>query len=194
MCNSVHIMSNRDWLEDARCGRQLAMAPCGQRVGRGRGHGIPAPEVTLRRVTPVTFPKRHGFLESSVLRIIRSSGTTPLTQGFAIMRMRYVVGLFLLFSYCFGPVRMAQSQQTSTDTSRRIVRRTIPVYPDVAKRINLAGTVKVIAVVAGDGDVKSVEPMGGSPLLLKAAEEAVLKWKFAPGGESRETVEIRFTP
>jgi outer membrane biosynthesis protein TonB len=110
------------------------------------------------------------------------------------MRMRYVVGLFLLFSYCFGPVRMAQSQQTSTDTSRRIVRRTIPVYPDVAKRINLAGTVKVIAVVAGDGDVKSVEPMGGSPLLLKAAEEAVLKWKFAPGGESRETVEIRFTP
>jgi outer membrane biosynthesis protein TonB len=160
----------------------------------GRGHGIPAPEVTFAQVTPVTFPKRHGFLESSVLRIIRSSGTTPLTQGFAIMRMRYVVGLFLLFSYCFGPVRMAQSQQTSTDTSRRIVRRTIPVYSDVAKRINLAGTVKVIAVVAGDGDVKSVEPMGGSPLLLKAAEEAVLKWKFAPGGESRETVEIRFTP
>jgi hypothetical protein len=68
----------------------------------GRGHGTPAPEVTFAQVTPVTFPKRHGFLESSVLRIIRSSGTTPLTQGFAIMRMRYVVGLFLLFSYCFG--------------------------------------------------------------------------------------------
>jgi membrane protein involved in colicin uptake len=54
--------------------------------------------------------------------------------------------------------------------------------------------VKVIAVVGADGEVKSVEPMGGSPVLLKAAQDAVAKWKFAPGGESKETVELHFTP
>ncbi len=52
----------------------------------------------------------------------------------------------------------------------------------------------MIAVVAADGNVKSVEPVGGSPVLIKAAEDAVAKWKFAPGAESRENVELHFTP
>ncbi len=60
--------------------------------------------------------------------------------------------------------------------------------------MNLGGTVRVVAVVASDGEVKSVEPVGGSPVLLKAAEDAVSKWKFAPGPESRESVELHFTP
>ena len=60
--------------------------------------------------------------------------------------------------------------------------------------MKLGGTVKVVAVVAADGNVKSVEPMGGSPVLLKAAEDAVAKWKFAPGSESKETVELHLNP
>jgi TonB family protein len=110
------------------------------------------------------------------------------------MRIRYVLALFFLFSVFFGLARTAHSQQPSTDGLRRIVRKTSPIYPEIAKRMNLSGTVKVIAVVAADGEVKSVEPMGGSPVLLKAAEEAVAKWKFAPGAESREPVELHFNP
>ena len=115
------------------------------------------------------------------------------------MQTRYVLVLFLLFSYCFGSAGIAQSQQTSTESSRtessrRIVHKTAPIYPDVAKRIKLGGTVKVVAVVAADGEVKSVEAKGGSPILLKAAEDAVSKWKFASGGESREMIEVRFAP
>jgi outer membrane biosynthesis protein TonB len=60
--------------------------------------------------------------------------------------------------------------------------------------MNLGGTVKVIAVVGADGEVKSVEPVGGSPVLLKAAQDAIAKWKFAPGAESKEVVELHFTP
>lgn len=108
------------------------------------------------------------------------------------MRKWYVLALFLLFLTFFGLARVAQSQQSTS--SRRITRQVTPVYPDVAKKINLGGTVKVIAVVGADGDVKSVEPVGGSPVLLKAAEDAVAKWKYAPGGESREPVELHFTP
>jgi TonB family protein len=108
------------------------------------------------------------------------------------MRMRYVLFSLLLFSTFFGLVGNIQSQQSST--SRRVTRQVAPVYPDVAKRINLSGTVKVVAVVGTDGDVKNVEPVGGSPVLLKAAEDAVSKWKFAPGSESKETVELHFSP
>ena len=34
----------------------------------------------------------------------------------------------------------------------------------------------------------------GGAILLKAAEDAVSKWKFASGGESREVIEVRFAP
>jgi membrane protein involved in colicin uptake len=54
--------------------------------------------------------------------------------------------------------------------------------------------VRVIAIVAADGNVKSVEPKGGSPILLKAAEDAVAKWKFATGSESQELIEVHFAP
>jgi TonB family protein len=69
-----------------------------------------------------------------------------------------------------------------------------PTYPEIARKMSLGGTVRVIAIVAPDGEVKSVEPKGGSPILLRAAEDAVSKWKFASGGESRETIEVRFAP
>lgn len=69
------------------------------------------------------------------------------------------------------------------------------MYPPAAKRINLAGTVKLIAVVAPDGNVKAVEPVGGSPILIQAARDAVAKWKYAPAGsESREAIEFHFNP
>ena len=59
--------------------------------------------------------------------------------------------------------------------------------------MNLAGTVKVLAIVAPDGTVKSVQPMGGSPVLIQAAQDAVYKWKFAPASaESKEPLELRF--
>jgi len=109
------------------------------------------------------------------------------------MRMRHI-GLILLLSALTGSVALAQNQQPSAEGLRRIVRKAQPTYPEIAKRMNLSGTVRVIAVVATDGEVRSVEPLGGSPVLLKAAEDAVTKWKFAAGPESKEIVELHFNP
>ena len=110
------------------------------------------------------------------------------------MRMRYVVILALMFSYFFGPAGSAHSQQTSNPGVRKVLHRTEPAYPEIARKMNLGGTVKVVAVVGTDGGVTKVEPVGGSPVLLQAAETAVAQWKFAPGTESKEIVELRFTP
>ena len=111
------------------------------------------------------------------------------------MRMRYALILALAFSYGFGPAGRAQSQQSSNETGRKLVRKVEPRYPDVAKKMNLGGTVKLIAVVAADGKVTKVEPVGGSPILVEAAQSAITQWKFAPAGsESKEPVELHFTP
>jgi TonB family protein len=109
--------------------------------------------------------------------------------------MRYALILVLSLACCLGTAAWGQTQQSSGDTGRKLVRKIEPRYPEIARRMNLGGTVKLIAVVAPDGNVKKVEPVGGSPLLVQAAESAITQWKFAPaGGESRETVELHFTP
>lgn len=110
------------------------------------------------------------------------------------MRKPYLLVLFLLFSFRLGSAQTTQSEATSSESGRKVVRKMTPSYPEIAKKMSLGGTVKVVAVVAADGDVKSVEPKGGSPILLKAAEDAVAKWKFASGSESREVIEVRFAP
>jgi membrane protein involved in colicin uptake len=52
-----------------------------------------------------------------------------------------------------------------------------------------------MAIVSPDGKVKRVDPVGGSPLLVQAAEEAVSQWKFAAAtAESREVIELHFSP
>lgn len=111
------------------------------------------------------------------------------------MELRHLV-LGLVLAGLFGPVTsVGQNQQPAADAMRKIVKRTTPVYPEIAKRMHLSGTVRVLATVSPDGTVKSVQPQGGSPVLIQSAEDAVAKWKFAAASaESKELIELRFDP
>jgi TonB family protein len=111
-----------------------------------------------------------------------------------MMRKRLFLVLLLCLICCLCLTGVAPSQQASPEL-RKIVRKTLPMYPEIAKRMNLSGTVKVLAVVAPDGTVKAVQPMGGSPVLIQAAQDAVYKWKFATGSaETKEPIELHFDP
>src|SRR5579864_1521597 len=109
------------------------------------------------------------------------------------MKSLFAIVIALALSYSLAPVVRAQNQQPSLER-RRVVRKVAPEYPLAARRIGLGGTVKVVAVVATDGSVKKVEPVGGSPILMQAAQTAITQWKYAPGAESQENVELHFTP
>jgi TonB family protein len=83
--------------------------------------------------------------------------------------------------------------QEASEGSRRIVTKVAPTYPAVAHRMQIQGIVKVAAVVAPNGSVKSVEVKGGHPMLAQAAQEAVREWKWESSPkETREVVEIKF--
>ena len=110
-----------------------------------------------------------------------------------LMRTRYFLIPGLLLCSVLGSPRFAHCQNES-DGGRKIVRKVEPHYPEVARRMNLSGTVKVIAVVAQDGNVKKVEAVGGSPVLVEAAQSAISQWKYAPGAESREPIVLHFSP
>jgi TonB family protein len=54
----------------------------------------------------------------------------------------------------------------------------IPHYPELARQMNLAGTVKLAVTVAPNRTVKSMQTVGGNSVLLKAAQGAIYKWKM----------------
>ena len=109
------------------------------------------------------------------------------------MRMRPF--LVLLSLVVLGCGTLLLNGQSSAENARPIVRKVLPNYPEIAKRMNLSGTVKLLATVSPNGTVKSLQPMGGSPVLVQAAQEAVYKWQFAQAGsETKEPVELHFGP
>jgi TonB family protein len=61
--------------------------------------------------------------------------------------------------------------------------------------MNISGTVRLVVVVSASGTVKSTQALGGHPLLVSAAEDAVKKWKFeAAPQENSGVVEFTFKP
>ena len=87
------------------------------------------------------------------------------------------------------------AQDNQSGSPRKVLSRTAPEYPQVARGMHLGGTVKVEAVVAPNGTVKTVAVRGGPPILTSAAADAVRKWKWVPAAhETREPVEVKFNP
>jgi hypothetical protein len=111
-----------------------------------------------------------------------------------IMRQHRAWILLLLSAICLVPAGRGQ-EATVVEGTRKIIHRTNPLYPEIAKKMGLTGVVKAFAIVSPDGKVKTVEPMGGSPVLVQAAQSAIYQWKFAPGNaETRELIELHFSP
>jgi protein TonB len=86
------------------------------------------------------------------------------------------------------------SQTGTTDESKRKVKsKTAPVYPELARRMNVSGKVKIEIVIAPDGHVKSTRVVGGHPLLVQVSQDAVKEWKFMPASEeTTQIVEFEF--
>jgi TonB family protein len=77
--------------------------------------------------------------------------------------------------------------------SRKLIKKVDPVYPDLARKMNMTGTVKVEISIAADGSVHDVQVLGGNPVLVAAVEDAVKQWKYASGpAETKKTLEFKF--
>jgi TonB family protein len=88
----------------------------------------------------------------------------------------------------------AAAQSGSTDeTKRKVKSKTAPMYPELARRMNVSGKVKIEVVITPDGRVKSSRVVGGHPLLVLPCQDAVKEWKFMPAPEeTTQVVEFDF--
>ncbi|HEV2837385.1 MAG TPA: TonB family protein [Pyrinomonadaceae bacterium] len=65
-----------------------------------------------------------------------------------------------------------------------------PVYPEVAKKIHVQGTVSVQVLVDLDGRVVSAKAVNGHPFLIPAAVKAALQARFSPTLLSDQPVKV----
>jgi len=72
--------------------------------------------------------------------------------------------------------------------NRKVVSNPTPAYPDIARKMHLAGVVKVRVVIGADGRIKDVKVVGGHPVLVDAVQETLKDWKYAPGSSETTTL------
>ena len=86
-----------------------------------------------------------------------------------------------------------RAQDAQGEIARRVKSKVAAVYPELARKMNLTGTVKVSVIVAPNGTVKDAKVVGGHPLLANAALDAIRKWRFEPAtGETSGIVDFKF--
>ena len=74
-----------------------------------------------------------------------------------------------------GPVRIGGQIQQPT-----LIKRVEAVYPDLAMKANIQGTVILEAIVDEKGEVQNVKVLRSIPLLDRAAITAVQQWRYSP--------------
>lgn len=105
--------------------------------------------------------------------------------------MRRLIALLVCLLLLRAATTLAQ--ETIVDGSRKIVSRAAPIYPELARKMGLEGMVRMQVMVTADGSVQSVQTIGGNPVLAKAAEDCVYKFRWAPAPEaSKVLVEMKF--
>jgi TonB family protein len=95
-----------------------------------------------------------------------------------------------------GVALSMRAQEGDAPGSKRKVRAMgKPQYPDLARKLNLAGVVKVEVTIGTDGKVKRTHVVGGHPVFATEAEKAAMQSEFEPGPrETSEIIEFRFSP
>jgi TonB family protein len=103
------------------------------------------------------------------------------------MRMTRLRHIFLII------VLLACGVSATAQSERKVIQREEPEYPELAKKMNLHGTVKLKIWISPDGSVRRLEYVGGHPVLAESALKAVKGWHYeAASKESNTIVGLKF--
>jgi TonB family protein len=113
------------------------------------------------------------------------------------LRNAKTIALGCLVGLCLmgATTLVAQNAATGSRTPRKVMVRVQPQYPAVLREGRFEGQVRLEATVLPNGNVTKVENRGGNPMLSQFAEEAVMRWRYAPAStQTVEEVVFNFTP
>lgn len=128
---------------------------------------------------------------------MRSINNFSPKEGFVRFKTIFRTVESLLLALAFLGIGVVHTNHAFAQEAlnRKVRSRIEPGYPDLARRMGLTGVVRLEVVVAPNGVVKETRVIGGHPILVNAAVDAVKKWRFEiSSAETTGTVEIKFQP
>jgi Gram-negative bacterial TonB protein C-terminal len=163
------------------------------RLGRCGGSSAADSRTRLQSSVEVNFPAELTGNLPPALRFMITYGRCTWMDGYT-----YVDGRFRYYgrgiSSFWDPVLVRAADpcgpNDGTQPNGRLIHRVEPVYPDEASQKHIKGVVLMVVIVAKDGSVKGVRNMKGNPLLVDAAREAVMQWRYTPFMNCGEPVEM----
>src|SRR5215831_8495803 len=110
-----------------------------------------------------------------------------------VMRTRGAIG-YVAASYPVDGVKILRIIADEQTGDRKLLTRIEPVYPPELKERGIGGVVRLQVSIAANGTVERIDIVGGNPILVEAAKNAVYKWKYASGPATTTEVMIPFDP
>ncbi len=103
------------------------------------------------------------------------------------MRSRMALLTFTLFA------ALLPAHLHAANGERTLVKQAKPVYPELARKMRVYGSITLTISILPDGRVRDIVLESGHPLLVNAAKDAVKQWKYATGPDTTTTsVTVRF--
>lgn len=101
--------------------------------------------------------------------------------------------LWRLLLLVVWPVWLFENSLLAQEPSRKVIARTLPAVPALARKMHLTGKVKLELIIAPGGVVTAARLVGGSPVYEQSAIEAVKQWKFERAvKDTKEGIVIEF--
>ena len=111
-------------------------------------------------------------------------------KGSLLLRGLSMMGIISLASAFLLNTTVAPRLGAQEEPARKVTSRVLPKYPMDLKMHGIGGTVRLSVEVTPQGNVHKVTPLGGNPILIDAAVDAVKQWKYAPSDKS-DTLEVK---
>jgi protein TonB len=71
-----------------------------------------------------------------------------------------------------------------------LILRVQPLYPPLARQARIQGQVVLRAVISRNGAIENLQVLGGHPMLVQSAINAVKQWRYRPYSLNGEAVEV----
>jgi TonB family protein len=97
--------------------------------------------------------------------------------------------LWVLLLVC-GFLLQASAPAHAQEETRKIKHKVAAQYPELARKNNMQGSVRVQITVTPEGKVKDPKVLGGNPVLVDAFIQALKQWEYEPGPRSTTVVVV----
>ncbi|HUM06099.1 MAG TPA: energy transducer TonB [Terriglobales bacterium] len=162
------------------------------RVPEGR-HPTPSTNMSgTQIVQPPTIPDRVVIVNDHGVSPAPDLGNEGVPGGIGSARrgIAHSFGDNVAVAPPPPPVNQTPRLRVSHWAEGNLIHRVQPVYPVIARTAGVQGAVILRAVVSKTGTIEQLTVVSGSPLLIKAALEAVRQWRYRPYLLNDEPIEI----